>query len=132
MVVVDTSVWIRFLRQPQAETSGDLRQLLRRNRAAITGVILAEVLQGGRGEEEFRLLRETLDGVPYLDLGKEVWIRAGAISAELRREGNPLPLTDISIAAAAIEGDHELFSLDPDFERIPGLRVYKTKGGADA
>jgi predicted nucleic acid-binding protein len=124
MVIVDTSVWIRFLRQPNSEPAGELRRLLENDGAALTGIVLAEVLQGGRGDEDFRALVETLDAVPYVDTGKEVWVRAGAISAELRRAGTPLPLTDIAVAAAAIDQDLELFTLDQDFQSIPGLRLY--------
>jgi tRNA(fMet)-specific endonuclease VapC len=124
MVIVDTSVWIRFLRQPRSEAAAEVRSLLRRRRAAITGVILAEVLQGARSAEDYQALSETLGGLPYLETTRAAWSRAGAISMALRKEGRPLPLTDVSIAAVAIHEDLELFTFDPDFQRIPNLRLY--------
>ena len=41
-------------------------------------------------------------------------------------------LTDGSIPAAALEGDQELLTFDPDSQRIPGLRFYQPGGGTDA
>lgn len=43
----------------------------------------------------------------------------------LRREGINLPLSDLAIAALAIEHTLAVFTLDKHFEKIPGLRIYK-------
>ena len=40
-------------------------------------------------------------------------------------EGRLTPLTDLLIAALALEGEHQVFTLDDHFQRVPGLRLYE-------
>lgn len=44
MVVVDSSVWIHYLRTPDSPVGRELARLLEADEVAIRGVILAEVL----------------------------------------------------------------------------------------
>ncbi len=52
------------------------------------------------------------------------WIRAGNISAGLRRKGTTLPMSDLLIGALAIEHSLDVFTLDDHFSSIPGLKQY--------
>lgn len=54
-----------------------------------------------------------------------LWQKAGGISASLKKEGKNLPMSDILIAALAIEHKLQLFTLDKHFSQIPGVRMYK-------
>jgi predicted nucleic acid-binding protein len=65
-----------------------------------------------------------LDAVPYLEANKDTWSAAGGLSAYLRRRGNTTPLSDLTIAALALEGGHEVFSLNGHFARVPELELY--------
>ena len=58
------------------------------------------------------------------EVTKQTWSSAGRIGLQLRTEGRLIPLTDIVIAAQALEGDHQVFSLDAHFERIQDLKLY--------
>ena len=124
MVVVDSDVWIHYLRSPDSPTGSTLQALLDANTVVMVGVVLAEVLQGARTEREYSALLPRLNAVPYEETTKESWAAAGQIAAQLRGAGNTIPLTDVSIAAMAMEGGHELFSLDSHFARVPGLTLY--------
>jgi predicted nucleic acid-binding protein len=124
LVIVDTSVWIDFLVGKDIATTAALQRLIDNASAAYTGVVLAELMRGMRTEDERIGLDEELSGALFVEMKESTWRRAGAISGELDAQGQPIALTDIFIAALALDEGHELFTLDTDFERIPGLRLY--------
>ena len=47
------------------------------------------------------------------------------MSASLRGAGVAIPLSDLIIAAVALSGDHEIFTIDPHFQKVDGLRLHK-------
>ena len=51
-------------------------------------------------------------------------MRLGELSAQLRRKGLTLPLSDLIIAVTAIEKDSAVFTLDPHFKKVPNLKLY--------
>ena len=125
MVIVDSNVWIHWLRTPNTDVGREFVRLLDSQQAAMAGVVLAEVLQGARGKPEFDRLRTLLAALPYLETTKRTWVRAGELAMELRGQGRLIPLTDLIIAALAQGGDYEVFTLDEHFKRVPGLRLYE-------
>ncbi len=44
---------------------------------------------------------------------------------QLRGQGRLIPLTDLIIASLALEGDHQVFTLDEHFQRVPGLKLHE-------
>lgn len=122
-VIVDTSVLIDFLKntEPNAKTVEDL---ITTKRLLTTGIIAAELLQGVKSSKEERHVSELLDGIPSIELNTATWLKAGRLAYSLRREGVTLPLTDVAIAALAIEHDLSIFTLDKHFAQIPGVRLH--------
>ena len=125
MVIVDSNVWIHWLRTPHTDIGRELVRLLDSHQVSMAGVVLAEVLQGARGEPEFDRLRTLLAALPYLETTKQTWARAGELAMQLRGQGRLIPLTDLVIAALALEGDHQVFTLDEHFQRVPELKLYE-------
>lgn len=119
MVVVDTSVWIDFFRNPANQENGGLEELVRgRNRAAICGIILQEILQGIREQKSFELTRQRLLFLPFLEADREVHLLAAAIYRDLRKKGITVPSTDAAIAAVAIRYGFSLYTRDEHFSEI--------------
>ena len=127
MVIADSNIWISYLRSPDGDMGSVLQLLLDTDRILMTGVVLAEVLQGGRTEGEYATLLPRLAALPYAEMNADAWAAAGRIGLRLRMQGGLIPLTDLAIAALAIEGDHEVFSLDGHFDRIDGLKRYRAR-----
>ncbi|MBI2886098.1 MAG: PIN domain-containing protein [Chloroflexi bacterium] len=125
MVIVDSNVWIHWLRTPDTDVGREVMRLLDNQQAAMVGVVLAEVLQGARGEPEFNRLRTLLAALPYVETTKGTWLRAGELAMQLRGQGRLIPLTDLVIASLAMQDGHEVFSLDEHFQRVPGLMLYE-------
>ncbi|MDO8616256.1 MAG: PIN domain-containing protein [Dehalococcoidia bacterium] len=132
MVIADADVWIDYFERSSSRTGQALDRLIRSGRTAVAEPVLAELVRGTQGDDELQELKEMLSGVPYVEMSRETWVRAGRIAHDLDRRGTRIPVVDIFIASLAIEEGHEVFTRDRHFERIPGLRLYKPKGASDA
>lgn len=121
-LLVDTSVWIDYFRNNLHAAEFLEKQLLEDN-VYIVGIIVSELLQGIKNETDREVIRNSLDAINYINMNYADWIRAGDISYSLRKNGVTLPLTDISIAAAAIENKLAVVTSDKHFKHIPGLKV---------
>ncbi len=117
-VVVDTSYWIEYFNRPGTERASAVETLIREDRAALAGVILAEILQGARTVEEFLELRSALTAVIWVVTTDESYARAGRLGFELRRRGVAVPTTDCVIAAVAESVGGSILTLDGHFEEL--------------
>lgn len=116
--MVDTSYWVEYFNRPGTEESSLVRGLIRDDRAALTGVILAELLQGARTREELFELWSALGAVDRVETTGEVYARAGRLGFDLRRLGVTVPITDCIIAAAAESIGGLVLTLDRHFEEL--------------
>lgn len=123
-IIVDTCVWIEFFRKPESDLTVYLKGQLRERRVTMVGMVLAEILQGIKVQKEARLVKESLKKLPYLEMTRDIWEKAGEISASLRRKGITIPLSDLIISALAISVDYEVFTIDPHFEQVHGLKLH--------
>ncbi len=127
MVVADTTVWIEFFNDPESEEKHVIDLLIDNDQLAFVGPVLAELLQGCRTAGEANAILDHVSALPFLEMNFSAWRRAGEISSSLRRKGTTLPLMDVIIAAIALEHDAEVFTIDPHFRRIPGLKLHRSK-----
>ena len=123
-IIVDTCVWIDFFRRPASELAMHLKSLLRERKVTMTGMVLAEILQGIKSTKESRLVKESLDKLPYVEMNRDAWKKAGEISASLRRKGLTIPLSDLIVVSLAISEGCEVFTVDSHFEQVKGLKLY--------
>jgi predicted nucleic acid-binding protein len=92
--------------------------------------VLQEVLQGVRGEAEFRTVSARLLALPCFNLGGHTLAVAAARNCrQLRRLGvTPRSATDVLIATFCVAEGHELLHDDRDFHvmaRHLGLKVVR-------
>jgi hypothetical protein len=88
------------------------------NQEALCGIVLQEVLQGIKDSKRFATTKERLQKLPYLDMGKDIYLAAAALYRSLRAKGVTVPSTDISIAALAILNGIPMFTRDEHFSII--------------
>ena len=124
-VLVDTSVWIQYFNRLDSKPGKSVEGLLRDGRVVGTGIFLTELLQGAKIGKEFNAILESMAALPFLETTQNTWIKAGRTSSTLRRKGITIPTTDIIIASFALEHDCLIFTLDPHFEKIPDIVLYK-------
>jgi hypothetical protein len=128
VIVVDTTVWVDYLRGGDTPQTRWLELNLERQRLGLLDLILCEVLQGTRDPDEFRAVRRELlrfevfatGGIPFA-------IEAARNYRRLRSRGITVRRTiDGLIATFCLQGGHSLLHSDRDldpFERHLGLEV---------
>jgi predicted nucleic acid-binding protein len=121
----DTCAWIEFFKGKATPMAEALERELLQGEVATCGVILYELIQGIRSPREEKLVLNAMQAVTHLEMSAELWIKAGRLSAGLRAKGHTLPLSDLVIAALALEHDLTVVTIDSHFEAIPGLKVTK-------
>jgi hypothetical protein len=127
VILVDSSVWIDYLRGNPTPQAVKLDSLLGVELVAIGDLILAEVLQGCGTDREFDRVRRSLATLDILELGgRDVAIEAAKNFWKLRALGVTVRKTiDTIIATRCILDDIELLHSDRDFDafqRHLGLR----------
>lgn len=121
MVLVDTTVWIDWLRATESAETRRLATLLDDGEAALSPVILQELLQGASSPQSLRTLQRRFAELPMLvpQSGVEMHAQAGALYARCRWQGvTPRSPHDCLIATLAIEHGVALLHDDRDFELI--------------
>jgi predicted nucleic acid-binding protein len=133
MSLLDTSVWIDFLR---GENSLERRILLKliedEEEISISGIILTEILQGIKADEKYQKTRDYLLEFPiYEPGGITTYIEAARIYRECRNNGKTIRSTiDCFIAAICLENDLSILHKDRDYDIIQectGLKVVKAQ-----
>ena len=127
MVIVDTTVWIEYLRGANTPETSWLDHELTRQPLAITDLILTEILQGIRDEASFADTRDELLNFYIFETGGvDVAIESALNYRELRSLGYTVRKTiDAVIATWCIENGCELLHSDRGFEpfvKYLGLR----------
>ncbi|MGE5204660.1 MAG: PIN domain nuclease [Chlamydiota bacterium] len=128
MVIVDTTVWVDYLRGVENSETDWLNLELGRQRLGLTDLILCEVLQGIRDPAAFsRVLRELRKFEVFETGGVELAVAAAENFRKLRERGRTVRKTiDCLIATFCLRGRHSLLHRDRDFdpfEQMLGLPV---------
>jgi len=118
MILVDSSVWIDFFNDTQTAETQSLSDILGLLPVAIGDLMLAEVLQGFRKNNDFRTALELFESVAVLELGgREIAIQSARNFRKLRSKGFTIRKTiDCIIATYCIEHKLPLLQADRDFE----------------
>jgi predicted nucleic acid-binding protein len=117
LVLIDTSVWVPFLRKsPPAVVRDEVDHLLAENRVAIFPMICMELLGGTKSLSDFERLKGRLDALHQIPASEANWEIATQLSFKLRQRGKVIPYTDILIGAAAIATGCLLLHADRHFD----------------
>jgi hypothetical protein len=120
LVLVDTSVWIRFFRAKDSPEASALDELLSVAAVATCAPIRAEVVSGAPTRREFQRLRALFDSLTALEPPDDLWPRLEDHRFALARRGIQASLIDLTIALTAQTRRVALWTLDGDFQRIAG------------
>jgi predicted nucleic acid-binding protein len=128
VIIVDTTVWVDYLRGTHNPETEWLEIEADRKRLGLTDLILCEVLQGVRNEQEFGKVRTELQKFAIFETGgEELAIAAATNFRIIRQKGKTVRKTiDCLIATFCVMNGHALLHRDRDFdsfEEILGLNV---------
>ena len=121
MILVDTSVWVDFLRGEKSAQRRTLHSLIEDEEdLSITEIILTEILQGIKKDRDFETIKNyLLEFTIHRPKGIETYLRAAQVYRDCRKKGKTVRKTvDCIIAAICIENDLVLFHKDSDFDSI--------------
>ncbi len=118
MTLVDSSVWIDFLRGSPTPQASLLDSMLGREPVLLGDLIAAEVLQGIRTHREFKLVERTFDAFERVQICDwDIALKAARHFRTLREKGITVRKTiDALIATRCIEDRLVLLHADRDFE----------------
>jgi predicted nucleic acid-binding protein len=120
VVLVDTSVWVALLRNP--EQAPRLRECLMRGEVLLAPVILQEILAGARDSQSLEKLYARFIALPMLVPNTSTHADAGSLYARCRWQGiTPRSPHDCLIAVTALRAEVPLLHDDRDFERLAAV-----------
>lgn len=118
-ILVDTSVWVEVLRDPQSTFADKLADLLAGPiRVCTTGLVQQEVLQGLSIPSQVARVTSMLNALPYLPVNRETHRRAAGLYRKLRLAGVTVPTVDVALAQVALDHGARMWSLDGHFFSI--------------
>jgi predicted nucleic acid-binding protein len=128
VTIVDTTIWIDYLGGTINPHTDWLDREFGRQPLGLTDLILCEVLQGVRGESEFRRVRRELSRFDIFPTGgKELAVASAQNYRLLRIRGCTIRKTiDCLIASFCLSEGHSLLHRDRDFDAFEhhlGLQV---------
>ncbi len=128
MVIVDTTVWIDYLNGAQTPQTDWLDAEVEKQRLGLTDLILCEILQGVKTDEQATETQRELIKFEVMPMsGIELAVTAAQNYRKLRAKGRTVRKTvDCLIATFCLANGFILLHNDRDFdpfEEILGLRV---------
>jgi predicted nucleic acid-binding protein len=120
VILVDSTVWIDFLRDSNTVPVGRLRKLLNAGEATVAPVIVQELLQGATDAAGFAKLQSYFTSIPMSGAENSLELHvAGRLYAHARWHGvTPRSPHDCLIAATAVAKHLPLLHDDRDFEHL--------------
>jgi predicted nucleic acid-binding protein len=118
LILVDSSVWIDYFNGTETLATKKLDGLLGVQPVCIGDLILAEVLQGFRQDEDYQAAKTLLCSLPvHAMLGASMGLKTADNFRKLRKQGITIRKTiDTMIATYCIENELPLLHSDKDFQ----------------
>ena len=117
-VLIDTSAWIEFFRKRDERIYSLVAALLREEKAVGSGLIILELLRGGKSLKELNVINELFSLIENVHPNPETFLLAGKMGYELSKKGNTLGVVDLLIAQLSLENNLALLSLDKHFKVV--------------
>jgi predicted nucleic acid-binding protein len=118
MILVDSSVWIDYFNGRKTWQTDLLENLFSNVPIIIGDLILTEILQGFRSDNDYKTAKSFLSGLPFRQMGGyQVAVQSAQNYRTLRKKGVTVRKTiDVIIGTYCILEDLPLLHDDRDFE----------------
>ena len=127
-ILADTSVWVAsFAKSGHKPLKKAMRESILKGELVMTGMVLLEILQGARNEQEGLALKRRLSILPFLSVQDGIWVEVAEFSLKLRSRGVQTAVPDLFTAWVAIKNGCILMHCDRDYERIAKHSDLKTR-----
>ncbi len=116
MIVIDTSVWIEFLKYNPLYVS-KVNEMLENREVLAVEFIFGELLQGAKNKREKKIITDYWKNLPKCSQ-ENVWIEAGNYSSENKLFSKGIGLIDCAIIVSARKHQAKIWSLDKKLNNI--------------
>ncbi len=110
-MLVDTSIWIEFLRQKNAEIELKLAREMENGNVIAFSPVFGELLQGAKNIREEKIIINLWEDINKVN-EDNVFIEAGRLSYEHKLYSKGLGLIDCALLAIALRYEFEMWTLD--------------------
>ncbi len=111
MILVDTSIWISFLKKDDPDTVDILKTYIKRHEVYTVSAVFGELLQGVKNQRERNIITTLWENLPKVN-EEELFIKAGTLSNKYKLLAKGIGLIDCYLLAACSEYDLALWTLD--------------------
>jgi len=122
VIAVDSSIWIRALRDKASNEARHLSALLDVDEVALPIPVRVEILAGAR-RRDLPALRITLSALPVLYPAERTWNMIENWVDRAARAGERFGFADLLVGALAAENRCSVWSADSDFQRLARLSL---------
>ena len=117
MIIVDTSVWIEYLKGNNPEITRSLKPRLQNRKVVAVSAVFGELLQGVKNKREREIIQGFRKSLPHVD-ETDLFIEAGQIANEYKLYNKGVGLIDGYILSAALRHDLPIWTLDKKLDRV--------------
>mgnify|MGYP003108917961 CR=1 FL=1 len=110
MIIVDTSVWIEYLKGNE-QYRNVLPKYLKEKHVVAISAVFGELLQGVKNKREHQIIMGFWESLPKVN-EENLFIEAGKLSHEYKLYNAGVGLIDTYLLAAALNNDYAVWSLD--------------------
>ncbi len=116
MILVDTSVWVEFLKghQPYPDK---MKKMLEDRQVLAVEPVFGELLQGARDDRERRVLLDFWENLPKNRI-LEDWVKAGELSSKNKWLNHGIGLIDAILIFYARETGSKVWTLDKKLKMV--------------
>jgi predicted nucleic acid-binding protein len=116
MILVDTSVWVEFLKGHQPYLD-QMNELLDERQILAVEPVFGELLQGAKDDRERRILLEFWENLPKNQM-EEAWVKAGELSSRNKWIDHGIGLVDSVLIISARESKAKVWTLDKKLKSV--------------
>lgn len=111
MILVDTSVWISFLRRDNSDLSDLLKKYLKSEDVVTVSAVFGELFQGVKTKREWNVVETIWESLKKPD-ESNLLIEAGQLSNKYKLYAKGVGLIDCYLLAACMREGYALWTLD--------------------
>ena len=116
MILVDTSIWVEFLKGHQPYLD-QMKQLLEDRQVLAVEPVFGELLQGAKDDRERRILLGFWENLPKNQM-QDAWVKAGELSSRNKWSDRGIGLIDAVLIISARDSNAKVWSLDKKLKSV--------------
>jgi predicted nucleic acid-binding protein len=116
MILVDTTIWVEFLKGHQPYLD-QMKQLLEDRQVLAVEPVFGELLQGAKDDRERRIIQGFWENLPKNRV-QDVWVKAGELSSRNKWIDHGIGLIGAVLIISARDSSAKVWSLDRKLKRV--------------